>query len=327
MWPFKLAVICGPYLFHCKATVDLLKFGSILQMQEITIEVLQIAYSGPATASGRMPMEALAKGLRGQALLIHRVKDLLYGESVSIRVEVDADFSPGSLIIPVHIVSSGLSAAEGILTSPAVSALSNLMQLLGFFGVSGVTLYKLFKRLKGRRIEKPEDVPRDITIDISVELLIRVYNDPEVHTQLRKTIEPLHEAGIEEFQTRREGVIIERVYKSDLIAADEAELADLTRDEEITLDIEKAAWRRNLAWHFSDGRTSFDAKIDDDDFWKRIGRGEAFADGDRLTVHLRTTARRTRHGTLKVQREIPKVIDVEHVKRRQQNFFEDGQVE
>ena len=42
-----------------------------------------------------------------------------------------------------------------------------------------------------------------------------------------------------------------------------------------------------------------------------------------LHGHLRTAARRTRFGTLKVQREIPEVIDTEHVKRRQQNLFED----
>lgn len=294
-------------------------------MQENTAETLHIAYSGPSLTNGRMPMEALAAGLRGQSLLIHRVKDLLYGESVSIRVEVDPDFQAGSLIIPVHILADGLRAAEGLLTTPAVTALANLMQLLGFFGFSGVTLYKLFKRLKGRRIEKPEDLPPEINIDISVDLLIRIYNDPEVQTQLRKVIEPLHVEGIEEFQTRRQGIVIERVFKSDLKAADDAELEDLTSDEEIMLDIQKAAWKRKLAWHFSDGRTSFDAKIEDDNFWKRIGQGEAFADGDRLKVHLRTTARRTKHGKLKVQREVPKVLDTEHVKRRQQNLFEDDE--
>jgi hypothetical protein len=313
--------------FCCKAAVHLLQSGWPSQMQENTTETLQIAYSGPALANGRMPMEALAVGLRGQALLIHRVKDLLYGESVSIRVEIDSGFQAGSLIIPVHILTDGLRAAEGVLTSPAVNALSNLMQILGFFGISGVTLYKLFKRLKGRRIENPEDVPKDIKIDISVEVLIQIYNDPEVQTQLRQTVAPLYEDGIEEFQTRRQGVVIERVSKSDLIAADEAELDALIKDEEITLDIQKAAWRRNLAWHFSDGRTSFDAKIEDDSFWKRIAQGEAFADGDRLRVHLRTTAQRKKHGRLKVQREIPVVLDTEHIKRRQPNLFDDGESE
>jgi len=67
-------------------------------MQENTTEILQIAYGGPSLANGRMPMEALAVGLRGQALLIHRVKDLLYGESVSIRVEVDSDFQAAKVV-------------------------------------------------------------------------------------------------------------------------------------------------------------------------------------------------------------------------------------
>jgi hypothetical protein len=54
-----------------------------------------------------MPMEAFAIGLRGQALLIRRVKDLLYGDSVTIRVEIDSDFKTSSLIIPVHILADG----------------------------------------------------------------------------------------------------------------------------------------------------------------------------------------------------------------------------
>ena len=98
-------------------------------------------------------------------------------------------------------------------------------------------------------------------------------------------------------------------------AADEAEIDRLTTDEEIDLAIEKAAWRRNLAWHFNDGRASFDAKIDDEQFWKRIEGGEPFADGDRLHVHLRTTARRTPNGVLKVERRIPTVLNVEHARR------------
>ena len=115
--------------------------------------------------------------------------------------------------------------------------------------------------------------------------------------------------------------MIEAVTKKDLIAADEAEIEDLTHNEEIELDIEKSAWRRNLAWHFSDGRTSFDARIEDDNFWKRIDGGEAFAEGDRLRVHLQTTARRTNQGKLKVERVIPTVIDVEHVRSKQTKLF------
>jgi hypothetical protein len=128
--------------------------------------------------------------------------------------------------------------------------------------------------------------------------------------------------GIDEFQTRRQGIVVIRLSKGDLQSADEAEIKSLTRDEEIDLDIEKAAWRRNLAWHFSDGRTSFDARIDDVNFWKRVEQGEPFADGDRLRVHLRTTARHTSNGILKVERRIPTVFNVVHARRNSQpNLF------
>jgi hypothetical protein len=291
-------------------------------MQEITTDKLQIAYVGPALKEGRMPMASLAVGLRGQALLIHRVNELLYGEASSIRVEVGAEFEAGSLIVPVHILSDALKGAEHLLAGQAATALANLMQFVGFIGGSGVTIYHLFKRLRGRRIEKPEDLPKDLNINVSIELLIRVYNDPEVQAQLRKTIDPLHQDGIEEFQTRRQGTVIQTVRKADLQAADEAEIQDITRDEEVELDIEKTAWRRDLAWHFSNDGVRFDAKIKDDLFWKNIEQGEAFAVGDRLRVHLQTTVRRTANGVLKVQRVIPQVLGVDHVRRKQPNLFD-----
>jgi len=295
-------------------------------MEDITTDRLQIAYVGPALKEGRMPMVYLAAGLRGQALLIHRVKDLLHGDSFDIRVDVDPDFESGSLAIPVHILTQGLQAAENLLAGPGTTALVNLLTLLGFLGVGGPTIYSLFKSRKGRRIEKPEDIPKRLDINLAIEVLIRIYNDAEVQIQLRRTIHPLHDDGIEEFQTRREGRVIESVHKGDLQEADEAELQDTTRDEEIELDIEKTAWRRSLAWHFSDGQTSFDAKIEDDKFWEDIARGEAFAVGDRLRVHLQTTAHRDRDGRLRIQRVVPKVLNVEHARRQQQdlNFGEPG---
>ncbi len=266
-------------------------------------------------------MEVLAAGLRGQALLAQRVKELLFDDSVTMRVEVDSSFETGSLIVPVHIVVDGLRTAEQLFAGQASTAIANLLSMLGFLGVSATSLYALFKRRKGRKIESPNDLPADLRIDLAVETLIRIYNDNEVQTQLRKTLEPLRHAGIEEFQTRRAGIVVQVVRKADLQAADEAEIDNLTQDEEVVLDIEKVAWRKNLAWHFNDGRTSFDAKIEDDGFWRSIAH-EAFSDGDRMRVHLRTTARRTRFGTLKVQRVIPKVISVDHARRRQGNLFE-----
>lgn len=266
-------------------------------------------------------MLALGTGLSGQALLIRRVKDILYGEDFPVAIEVDTEFERSSYLVPVH-VSEALKAAEQLLVSQPVTALANLLGILGFLGASG-NIYALFRRLKGRRIEKPDDVPKGVEINIAIELLIRIYNDSEVQTQLRKTLDPLRQDGIVEFQTRRGGVVLERVSKKDLHAADEAEIQDLTKDEEIDLRIEKVAWRRHLAWHFSDDHTSFDARIEDNQFWKRIEEGEAFSDGDRLRVHLRTTAQRKSNGTLAIERRIPTVIDIQHVRTRQSRLFDE----
>lgn len=267
-------------------------------------------------------MLALANGLRGQALLINRVNDLLHGESIKVQVEVDENFEGRSLIVPVHVLMDAIHVAEGALTSGTFTALANLLALLGFLGVSTESIYRIFRRLKGRRIEKPGDVPKDLNINITINQLIEIYNDTQVQEHLRRTIDPLHEVGVEEFQTRRGGVVIDRVLKEDLLAADKEETDSLTKDEEVDLDIEKAAWRRDLAWHFSDGKSSFDAKIKDESFWKQVDEGEPFSGGDRLRVHLSTTARRTRNGHLKLERTIPRVIEVDHVRRRQRQLFD-----
>lgn len=291
-------------------------------MQESTDDRLQIAYTGPTLRDGRMPMLSLAAGLRGQALLIHRVSRLLYGETVRIEVEVDPSFEGGSLIIPIHIFSRALGAAEHLLTGEGFTALANLLSLVGFMGIGIPSLYTFFKRLRGRPAKRLNDFPRELVLPIAAEKFIQIYNDREVQVYLRITLEPLHRNGIEEFQTRRAGEIIETISKVDLQLADEAELEDLTSNEEVDLAIEKAAWRRDLAWHFSDGQTSFDAQIDDITFWELVEGGESFANGDRLRVHLRTTARRTLNGTLKIEKRIPMVITVEHA-RHQLRLFTD----
>ena len=296
-------------------------------MREITSDRLQVSYEGPEITNGRMPMVALAAGLRGQALMIERVGFLMFKGTAVFQVDVDDTFERQSLVAPVHILADGLKVAEGFLDSGGVTAVVNLLTILSFFGVSAVSLYSLFKRLRGRPITNSSDVPPRGNLDISIELLLRIYNDKDVQKHLRQSLEPLRLRGVTEFQTRRNGTVINRVTKADLERADAAELEDLVTDSEIELDIEKVAWRRDLAWHFSDGDSSFDAQIDDDEFWKQIAGGESFSIGDRMRVHLHTTAQRTGRGKLKVTRRIPRVFAIEHVRGRQVKLFPNDQNE
>jgi hypothetical protein len=79
-----------------------------------------------------------------------------------------------------------------------------------------------------------------------------------VGSPLRGTIDPSHIFRIDEFQVLRQGVVTTSLSKAELQSAGEAEIESLTRDEELDLDIENAAWRRNLAalQRWKDNQTS-----------------------------------------------------------------------
>ena len=112
-------------------------------MREITEDRLQVSYTGPATTNGRMPMTALSAGLRGQALLIERVGEIIFKGSVLLQVDVDDSFERGSLIAPVHILAESLNAAETFLNTRAIISVATLLTILSFFGVSPASLYSL----------------------------------------------------------------------------------------------------------------------------------------------------------------------------------------
>jgi hypothetical protein len=275
----------------------------------------QIAYLGPTLRDGRMDLRILSDALGGFAALTERSSQLLYGQMYEHTAELASPLETGSVVIPIQIVSHGLRAAEQFLLSPAVQALANLTSLLGF-GASPIAigLFRVFKEKKGRAIDPATDISvlRVIDIDIEITRYIKLYNDNDVRTSIRRTLRPLREQGIEEFQTRRYGIVIESVTKADLIAADEAQMDEIVGSEEKWLDIQKVALVRHLAWHFAGDGATFDAKIEDEKLWKRVEGGERFGFGDRLRVVLRTAATRDRNGRLHVEYLITEVLDVEH---------------
>jgi hypothetical protein len=174
-------------------------------------------------------------------------------------------------------------------------------------------------------IDPVADAPllRPVEINIELNRYIRLYNDNDVRSSIRRTLRPLREDGITEFQTRMNGVVIERVTKEDLMAADEAELNEIEEVEERWLDIQKVALVRHLAWHFAGDGATFDAKITDDNLWKKVEEGDRFGAGDRLKVILHTTASRDRNGRLHVEHVITEVLEIEHHRRPVQKSFDD----
>ena len=275
----------------------------------------QVAYVGPALSDGRIDLRILSEALGGFAALTERSSSILYGQTYEHTAELASPLEVGSVVVPIQIIAHDLRAAENALLSPGVQALANLTSLLGL-GVAPIAigLFRMFKQKKGTAIDPATDSSLIQVIDIDIEIgrYIKLYNDNDVRSSIRRTLRPLREAGIEEFQTRRNGNVIESVTKADLLAADEAQIDEIVGVEEKWLDIQKVALVRHLAWHFAADGATFDAKIEDEELWNKVEAGERFGAGDRLKVLLRTTASRDRNGRLHVEHLITEVQNVEH---------------
>lgn len=288
-----------------------------------------IAFVGDGLADGRMDLRVLSEAIGGFATLTEKSSLLLYGEVYDHRVELAASPETGSVVIPIDIVSHAMQVVENdvkniedFLLSPGIQALANLCTLLGV-GAIGTTacLFRMFKEKKGRAIDAAADVSLLSKLDVNIEAsrFVRLYNNVDIRTSLRRTLRPLREDGIEEFQTRRDSVIVERVTKADLLAADAAEIEDIVEIEEKWLDVQKVALVRHLAWHFASDTLTFDARIDDEQHWMKVEAGERFGAGDRLQVVLKTTASRDRNGRLHVEHRILEVLDIRHQRRPTQD--------
>lgn len=292
----------------------------------------ELAYIGPKLDTGRMDLRLLSESLAGFASLTERSSAILFGQTYEHTAEIVSAPEKGSVVVPIEIVPHALKAVQGaiksseqVLLTPGVQALSNLCTLLGVGAASiSVGLFKMFKTKKGRALDPTLDalLLKNMELNLELQKYIRLYNDAEIRWSTRRTLRPLREDGIAEFQTRYRGVIIERVTKSDLLEADAAELQDKVEYEERWLDIQKVALVKHLAWHFSGDGQTFDAKIDDDTFWRKVDEGERYGSRDRLRVVLRTRATHDKNGKLHVDYLVTEVLQIEHHRLGvQQDFF------
>jgi hypothetical protein len=286
---------------------------------------IEIAFLGPSVNDGKVDLGVLSESLYGLSNLVRRSGQLLFDREATFSVELDRPIEQGSVVIPIQLVIHGVEVAENfILHNPHVQTLSTLATILGM-GVAApaYSLLRLFKSRVGRKIKSEDlnDLLKRMSPAVKLELLVKTYNDSDTQTALRSMLRPLRERGIEEFQTRRRGRVIESISKAELFAADAAELESIQKEEERTLDITKAALLPDLAWRFSDGEESFDAKIQDPTLWAQVEKGERFGHGDRMHVILNTSAKRDQSGRLRRERTIPKVIGISHASGRQNELW------
>ncbi len=296
---------------------------------------LNIAYTGPALEDGSMDVRELAPALLAIGELLERCNELLNPPESRIAVRVKAEFRRGSFEVLLELVQSMAEQMRMMLNMSDGVAAGDMLKMVGLTASSTLGVVKLLKELKGKRPDKVYQAEGNIIVlekgDIRIEVpreVAQLYADSRVRESIKAVVEPVRRPGIESFEVRESGAVVQRVAKEEVTYFEapaqiesppgDVEVGESSRTAYFTivgLSFEEGKWR------LFDGETKLWATIGDAGFRGRIDRSEvAFRKGDQLRAELLTRQSRTAAGKLSVEHEIVQVL--EHYKAPQQGELE-----
>jgi hypothetical protein len=180
--------------------------STLSHRQSKTRDDLEAVYVGPLLDSGEMDLLLLSDATSGIGSLVKRVDQLLYKQTYEHSVRLASPFRTGSFILPLDFIAHTVESGKALLSTPGMIALGTLMSILGWGAVPAAkSLFRIFKKRAGRPITEEDDLLEfaKLNIDVEVQVFIKIYNDQDVQTALRRTLRPLRENGIDEFQTKK----------------------------------------------------------------------------------------------------------------------------
>ena len=301
----------------------------------MAVERIRIAYNGSAVDDGSMDVNDFAPALLAFGKFIQRI-NVLSGNDKPIAVKLKADdirhgsFDVSLILEPTIVENIQLFLGAGIIGIPAI------MQVLGYVSTLK-NIYDLIKELHGKKLTKVE-VKGNGNVEIQVsgdnnqvivvpEITYKTFCDYEARECLERVVRPVRCDGITGFSMRNpndpeDKAAVATVSKQDVDVFDvPPESYDETDDTVSTaimvFKIVGIVFDENQKWRFSDGESTFWAKIEDEKFWKSVEDGTlSFRKGDRLKVEYTAHQHLERNGGITVTKTINKVL--EHLKRSTQ---------
>ena len=281
---------------------------------------LQFAYDGSAVADGTMEVRQFAPALLAMSDLIHEANARLNGDAASVSVRVSSRFERGSFVTLLSIAQRAKEIKESLLGEDFKAA-ENLLKALGFARSAGTGVLQLAKRIGGKPFTKTPVAGGEIAFNISdstINFIVSkdvadLYEDGPVREALRGVLKPLERDGIDRLEIREGDETLERVEKSDLpffATVEDSVVEEHSGTMETLLAVETVGFREGLKWRFSDGSSSFLAKISDKVFLDEVDRGRPFAKGYILRVTLKRTSKLDSNGALRTENEIVDVLEV-----------------
>lgn len=278
---------------------------------------IELVFDGDAVREGTIEARVLGAALSAYSEAFTRANFLVNGRNSEADVLVDAKFESGSFDVPLLLVQS-YQQAQGI-----IGELKNALELaviLGFVHNPG-SLIELLKFLKGEPPERVTPVENGVQYERSGEkktvpkLTDTLYYDPSVRKALANGAKALEHPGIASISFQREGNETVVINKDEAAAfkADDFELEAETPhkgERDAVLTISKLSFKEGTKWSFFEDGASLAARIDDEEFFRKVhDRKLKFADGDRLSVHLKWQLQE-RNGRLVADNVITKVHKV-----------------
>ena len=279
-----------------------------------------IAYDGPALSGGVMDVRDLAPALMALGQLLDAANVTVNGDTAQLKLQVRAT-APGSFQISFDLVQSWTTQVLHFFASDQVAGATNLLAwVLGVGAPATGSLLWLTKKLRGGTPVRVEQLSSNMmrltfeeeTFDIPLELL-RLYQDLSVRNALQKLIqEPLKQEGIDEFQVKVDGIVIEKITEIDATYFSKPVLQDEILIDELrssAFSIVSLAFKEDNKWRLFDGNTQISASISDSDFLAKVDTNQlAFSKGDILMCEVRVVQRRTIDG-LKTDYIVERVVE------------------
>lgn len=275
-------------------------------------QLLRLKYVGADADRSEMEAYEVADAIRGFSDFTRMIGLALYGKEAEIQTKVRG-FAAESLDIDLWYRILGPDTVPFIISvfgTPAdfIRILKECFDLIKHLGGDPP---KSVRHVEGHGVcvENNHGVINQFS-DITVNI---IRNEKTGRAARAFVAKPL-EKSANQLEVIANDNVVASASKEDAKAFVPIDASDVLTEyvSEVHLIIQTVAFDGKTRWKFSDGRGTFTAQIDDEDFLARVESGEErFGRGDELVVRLRATQKRV-NGKLHADYVIERVLD--HVK-------------
>ena len=269
----------------------------------------RITYDGAALASSEIDVRELAPALLAFGDLAEEAARTLWGERVSVKVEVRASFRTGSFGIDLAVATNLAQQLMDWLRGKTATALVkvNGITLIGAIG----GLIGALKWLKGRRprsVETTPDGKRRLVCEDGEALIVEEHTvlllrSLRVREHLWQVVAPVEREGIDTValgDDARIDVVVTREEAAWFVPPAAHETVVHEDERTMAFSIVSLSFKEGNKWRLSDGNVTVFVEVVDQDFLSRVDRNLVrFAKGDLLIGRTRITQRLLPDGNLR----------------------------